>query len=45
MPRVERAHGWNQSDRPAVAAKRGHGSPKRINVTDYLHGFTASDTR
>jgi hypothetical protein len=45
MAGMERAHGRHQGDRAAATAKRCHGSPKRIDITDYLHGFTASDTR
>jgi hypothetical protein len=45
---VKRTHGRHQRDRAAAitagAAERGHRSPKRIDLTDYLHGSPASDT-
>jgi hypothetical protein len=42
---MKRPHGRHEGNLAAVAAKRGDGSPKRIDLTDYLHGCTASDTR
>lgn len=48
MAAMKRAHGRHQRDRAAPfapgAAKHGHRSPKRIDLTDYLHGSPASDT-
>jgi hypothetical protein len=44
MAGVQRAHRGHQGDTAAPAAKGGYGAPKRIQLTDYLHGLAGSDT-